>query len=68
MTDVHLEELLVRFLDALFDAAWLNTNFYQRGRRPNRASKSDFGVSPVEVHVCSCVCSVRFGDFFNTPA
>ena len=32
--DAHLEELLLRLPDALFDAAWLNTEFYQRDRPP----------------------------------
>lgn len=32
--DARLEELLLRLPDALFDAAWLNTEFYQRDRPP----------------------------------
>ena len=32
--DSYLEELLLRLPDALFDAAWLNTEFYQRDRPP----------------------------------
>jgi len=32
--DAYLEELLLRLPDALFDAAWLNTEFYQRDRPP----------------------------------
>ncbi|KAJ7291170.1 glycosyltransferase family 32 protein [Mycena rebaudengoi] len=32
--DAHLEGLLLRLPDALFDAAWLNTEFYQRDRPP----------------------------------
>ena len=70
MTDAHLEELLVRLVDTLFDATWLNTDFHQRDRRPNRTSKSEFGVSHVRftfAHVCA-TSGLRFGDFFNTPA
>ncbi|KAG6841917.1 hypothetical protein C0991_005097 [Blastosporella zonata] len=32
--DAHLEELLLRLPDALFDSAWLNTENYQRDRPP----------------------------------
>jgi WD repeat and SOF domain-containing protein 1 len=32
--DAHLEELLLRLPDALFDSAWLNTEYYQRDRPP----------------------------------
>ncbi|CAL1695281.1 unnamed protein product [Somion occarium] len=32
--DAHLEHLLLRLPDALFDAAWLNTEQYQRDRPP----------------------------------
>ena len=32
--DAHLEPLLLRLPDALFDAAWLNTEQYQRDRPP----------------------------------
>ncbi|PPQ65136.1 hypothetical protein CVT24_003226 [Panaeolus cyanescens] len=32
--DAHLEPLLLRLPDALFDAAWLNTENYQRDRPP----------------------------------
>jgi len=32
--DAYLEGLLLRLPDALFDAAWLNTEFYQRDRPP----------------------------------
>ena len=32
--DAHLEGLLLRLPDALFDAAWLNTEYYQRDRPP----------------------------------
>ena len=32
--DAHLEGLLLRLPDALFDGAWLNTEFYQRDRPP----------------------------------
>ena len=32
--DSHLEGLLLRLPDALFDSAWLNTEYYQRDRPP----------------------------------
>ncbi|KAJ3746607.1 glycosyltransferase family 32 protein [Lentinula detonsa] len=32
--DAHLEGLLLRLPDALFDSAWLNTEYYQRDRPP----------------------------------
>ncbi|KAJ7130202.1 hypothetical protein C8R44DRAFT_665278 [Mycena epipterygia] len=32
--DAHLEGLLLRLPDALFDGAWLNTEFYQQDRPP----------------------------------
>ncbi|KAF5339043.1 hypothetical protein D9758_014111 [Tetrapyrgos nigripes] len=34
MADAHLEGLLLRLPDALFDSAWLNTEYYQRDRPP----------------------------------
>lgn len=32
--EAHLEKLLLRLPDALFDSAWLNTEYYQRERPP----------------------------------
>lgn len=32
--DAHVEGLLLRLPDALFDSAWLNTEYYQRDRPP----------------------------------
>lgn len=32
--DAHLESLLIQLPDALFDSAWLNTEYYQRERPP----------------------------------
>jgi WD repeat and SOF domain-containing protein 1 len=32
--DAHLQGLLLRLPDALFDSAWLNTEEYQRDRPP----------------------------------
>ncbi|THU97646.1 glycosyltransferase family 32 protein [Dendrothele bispora CBS 962.96] len=34
MADAHLEGLLLRLPDALFDSAWLNTEYFQRDRPP----------------------------------
>ena len=34
MQDAHLDNLLLRLPDALFDSAWLNTESYQRDRPP----------------------------------
>jgi len=39
--DAHLEELLLRLPDALFDSAWLNTENYQRDR-PAQPYFTDF--------------------------
>lgn len=34
IADAHLDGLLLRLPDALFDSAWLNTEYYQRDRPP----------------------------------
>jgi len=34
LKEAHLEGLLLRLPDALFDSAWLNTEYYQRDRPP----------------------------------
>ena len=34
MKDASMEGLLLRLPDALFDSAWLNTEYYQRERPP----------------------------------
>ncbi|KAJ8083255.1 hypothetical protein PM082_009127 [Marasmius tenuissimus] len=34
LADAYLEDLLLRLPDALFDSAWLNTEYYQRDRPP----------------------------------
>jgi len=35
IADAHLDNLLLRLPDALFDSAWLNTEWYQRDRPPH---------------------------------
>ncbi|KAF5384972.1 hypothetical protein D9615_001429 [Tricholomella constricta] len=47
--DAHLEELLLRLPDALFDSAWLNTENYQRDRPPQPyfTAFEDFFETPV---------------------
>ncbi|KAF9078616.1 hypothetical protein BDP27DRAFT_1206722 [Rhodocollybia butyracea] len=46
--DAHLEGLLLRLPDALFDSAWLNTEYYQRDRPPQPyfADFADFFDTP----------------------
>ncbi|KAJ7628538.1 glycosyltransferase family 32 protein [Roridomyces roridus] len=46
--DAYLEGLLLRLPDALFDAAWLNTEYYQRDRPPQPyfTEFSDFFDTP----------------------
>lgn len=34
LKEAYLEGLLLRLPDALFDSAWLNTEYYQRERPP----------------------------------
>ncbi|PFH50776.1 hypothetical protein AMATHDRAFT_144287 [Amanita thiersii Skay4041] len=49
LKDAHLEELLFRLPDALFDPAWLNTEGYQIHRPPQPlfTSFEDFFATPV---------------------
>ncbi|KAF8898851.1 glycosyltransferase family 32 protein [Infundibulicybe gibba] len=46
--DAHLEDLLLRLPDALFDPAWLNTEYWQRERPPQPyfTAFSDFFEPP----------------------
>ncbi|KAF9025752.1 hypothetical protein BDZ89DRAFT_1135291 [Hymenopellis radicata] len=48
--DAHLEGLLLRLPDALFDSAWLNTEYYQRDRPPQPyfTEFGDFFDTPVQ--------------------
>lgn len=48
--DAHLEELLLRLPDALFDSAWLNTEYFQRERPPQPYFKefADFFDTPTQ--------------------
>ena len=64
----HLEELLLRLPDALFDAAWLNTEFYQRDRPPQPYFQERVCRFTRGIYVCSYMRYFRFGDFSNTPA
>ncbi|TFK75691.1 hypothetical protein BDN72DRAFT_810612 [Pluteus cervinus] len=47
--DAYLEDLLLRLPDALFDSAWLNTEYYQRDRPPQPyfTEFADFFDTPV---------------------
>lgn len=49
MEDAYLEGLLLRLPDALFDSAWLNTEYYQRDRPPQPyfTDFADFFETPV---------------------
>ncbi|KAK0447074.1 hypothetical protein EV421DRAFT_181100 [Armillaria borealis] len=48
--DAHLEGLLLRLPDALFDSAWLNTEYYQRDRPPQPyfTEFADFFDTPIQ--------------------
>jgi len=48
--DAYLEGLLLRLPDALFDSAWLNTEYYQRDRPPQPYfyEFADFFDTPVQ--------------------
>ncbi|KII93859.1 hypothetical protein PLICRDRAFT_171565 [Plicaturopsis crispa FD-325 SS-3] len=48
--DAHIEGLLLRLPDALFDSAWLNTEYFQRDRPPQPYfyEFSDFFDTPVQ--------------------
>lgn len=66
--DAHLDGLLLRLPDALFDPAWLGTENYQRDRPP-------FPYFAEYVFECSRCLMLnpfafffRFFDFFETPA
>jgi len=50
MADSHLERLLLRLPDALFDPAWLNTEEFQRERPPQPyfTEFSDFFETPTQ--------------------
>ncbi|GAA5884381.1 hypothetical protein JCM6882_002251 [Rhodosporidiobolus microsporus] len=50
--DANLEGLLLRLPDALFDPAWLNTEYYQRDRPPQPYFKrfEDFFDTPKEIN------------------
>ena len=49
----HLEKLLLRLPGALFDAAQLKPSFTRGTDRPNRTSKSEFGVSYLRLLMCA---------------
>ncbi|BGP52175.1 hypothetical protein JCM10450v2_008146 [Rhodotorula kratochvilovae] len=50
--DANVEPLLLRLPDALFDPAWLNTEYYQRDRPPQPYFKrfEDFFDTPKEIN------------------
>ncbi|KAK4047660.1 hypothetical protein OIO90_006089 [Microbotryomycetes sp. JL221] len=63
--DARLEGLLLRLPDALFDPAWLNTEYYQRDRPPFPYFKrfEDFFETPKEI--AAAPSSVGFQGFFQ---
>ncbi|KAJ6612785.1 hypothetical protein B0H10DRAFT_2051038 [Mycena sp. CBHHK59/15] len=63
--DAHLEGLLLRLPDALFDAAWLNTEFYQRDRPPQPyfTEFADFFDTPAQSSAAPQ--ALGFGGFFR---
>ncbi|KAM0790543.1 hypothetical protein ACM66B_003411 [Microbotryomycetes sp. NB124-2] len=63
--DAKLEGLLLRLPDALFDPAWLNTEYYQRDRPPFPYFKrfEDFFETPKEI--AAAPSAVGFEGFFQ---
>ncbi|GAA6017392.1 hypothetical protein JCM10207_005619 [Rhodosporidiobolus poonsookiae] len=63
--DANLEGLLLRLPDALFDPAWLNTEYYQRDRPPQPYFKrfEDFFDTPKEIN--SQPVALGFDGFFK---
>ncbi|KAF7306823.1 Pyruvate kinase [Mycena indigotica] len=51
LKDAYLDGLLLRLPDALFDSAWLNTEYYQRDRPPQPyfTDFADFFDTPVSI-------------------
>lgn len=64
MADAHLEGLLLRLPDALFDSAWLNTEYFQR-ERPPQPYFTEYVAVPSIMH--RSLPSDRFADLFDTP-
>ncbi|GAA5974667.1 hypothetical protein JCM11641_007049 [Rhodosporidiobolus odoratus] len=63
--DASLEGLLLRLPDALFDPAWLNTEYYQRDRPPQPYFKrfEDFFDTPKEINAAPIASG--FDGFFK---
>ncbi|BGP20760.1 hypothetical protein JCM10213_004818 [Rhodosporidiobolus nylandii] len=63
--DANLEGLLLRLPDALFDPAWLNTEYYQRDRPPQPYFKrfEDFFDTPKEINAAPVASG--FDGFFK---
>ncbi|KWU45303.1 hypothetical protein RHOSPDRAFT_16779, partial [Rhodotorula sp. JG-1b] len=63
--DANLEGLLLRLPDALFDPAWLNTEYYQRDRPPQPYFKrfEDFFDTPKEINAAPV--ATGFDGFFK---
>ncbi|POY72219.1 hypothetical protein BMF94_4725 [Rhodotorula taiwanensis] len=63
--DANLEGLLLRLPDALFDPAWLNTEYYQRDRPPVPYFKrfEDFFDTPKEINAAPV--ATGFDGFFK---
>ncbi|GAA5840007.1 hypothetical protein JCM9279_005239 [Rhodotorula babjevae] len=63
--DANVEGLLLRLPDALFDPAWLNTEYYQRDRPPQPYFKrfEDFFDTPKEINAAPVAAG--FDGFFK---
>jgi WD repeat and SOF domain-containing protein 1 len=65
--DAHLEPLLLRLPDALFDSAWLNTENFQRDRPPQPYFTEYVYCDSISWVLQLLTILARFGDFFDTP-
>jgi len=65
--DAHVEGLLLRLPDALFDAAWLNTENYQRDRPPQPYFTEYVDFTKSTFFSTNQNPDYRFADFFDTP-
>lgn len=65
LKEAHLEGLLLRLPDALFDSAWLNTEYFQWERPPQPFFTEYIASFSFIIQNNLCLCS--FQDFFDTP-
>ncbi|KAJ6621628.1 hypothetical protein B0H10DRAFT_2162996 [Mycena sp. CBHHK59/15] len=65
LKEAHLEGLLLRLPDALFDSAWLSTEYYQR-ERPPQPFFTDFGdFFDTPVGISAAPQALGFDGFFK---